>query len=325
VTSLDRNVDLQSPVQVNGGAFNGTLSRTIQFPVPATNGSLVAISFRLGSGDLNDADTAQFFALFSCSTGQTVATCTGQLGSCPESVAEYFPDAQIDTTGFTGDFGEVLSRREISNYFYIQNKGKQPLQILGYSLEGRDAEAFSLPYFSTSEIQGGDYGYLDVNLKPGSVGAKSATLKIQTNDFDNPVLTVPLSANVQNRPYLSVEVEHVKQIVVKGRDGFSGFAIVRNVGFSGAAAGIKLRVVEEPGTSEDTSAPRELLSMTLPRIAAGKAVKVKFVSGNHDFSEGGVKEITGSLRGNRHAIGGEYDRSDEEYFYADAKKSVHNK
>jgi Tol biopolymer transport system component len=62
--------------------------------------------------------------------------------------------------------------------FWLRNKGSSPLAIESFEVRGTDHESFSFTHACGNVVAPGDVCGIRVTFKPGSAGAKSATLKV---------------------------------------------------------------------------------------------------------------------------------------------------
>lgn len=322
VSSLDGSIALDGAQTAAAGGAAGTLRRSLVFPAAAGQ-TLIGVSFRLGGASLEEASTSQLFAIYECSSGRQIAACTGILGECPESIAEYFPDARLDQASFTGDFDRIGSRGAHGRTIYLENAGFQPLSLSAARIEGRDAAEFSLSELTTYPIEHGSYGYVYVSVRANKPGEKLANLIISSNDVSTPELSIPIRALVVRRPYLTVRLGDLRQRIISGKDAFIGGVTVRNIGLAAAPAGTRVDIIERPGTDSDNSRPKLLLSARLPRIERGGKVTLRFESRGHTFSSSdNVKRVEAKLLGNGRVIGRGSADSSVSYFYPDPKLSV---
>jgi hypothetical protein len=119
------------------------------------------------------------------------------------------PDApNISVTPGNHNFGDVVVNTSASQTFAVRNNGTQDLQITAITLTGADVDAFNI-------ISGGDPVMLapdeshnvEVSFNPASLGAKSTTLRLESNDPDENPLDVTLSGNSIATPEPDIAVD----------------------------------------------------------------------------------------------------------------------
>jgi hypothetical protein len=71
---------------VSGGSFNGTWTQPITLPQPPA--TLIGSYGGAGDATLTQANTAEFFLLYNCTTRQVLFRCNGNLGSCPTTAQQ---------------------------------------------------------------------------------------------------------------------------------------------------------------------------------------------------------------------------------------------
>ncbi|MFQ6094283.1 MAG: choice-of-anchor D domain-containing protein, partial [bacterium] len=103
-----------------------------------------------------------------------------------------FPDIVVDPE--TWDYGSVDVGADVDKEIIISNDGCQDLEVTGTGLVGADSDQFSIvsggaPF---SVAQGETHG-VTVRFSPSSPGTKNAGLRINSNDPDQGVVTIPLN------------------------------------------------------------------------------------------------------------------------------------
>ena len=71
---------------VSGGSFNGTWTQPITLPQPPN--TLIGSYGGAGDATLTQANTAEFFLLYNCTTRQVLFRCNGNLGTCPTTAQQ---------------------------------------------------------------------------------------------------------------------------------------------------------------------------------------------------------------------------------------------
>ncbi|MCX7751032.1 MAG: choice-of-anchor D domain-containing protein, partial [Candidatus Bipolaricaulota bacterium] len=107
---------------------------------------------------------------------------------------------QISVTPLAHDFGAVLVGQESSSLTVtVSNEGSAPLSVGLVTLGGTHPGEFAIRNDGVSQqtIPVGESRTLQVVFKPTSVGGKSASVAIPSNDQANPVVNVPLSGTGQ--------------------------------------------------------------------------------------------------------------------------------
>jgi len=103
---------------------------------------------------------------------------------------ENAPDISI--TPLTYDFGNVKVKKNKTASFKVQNNGKVNLTIATLII-GLDASMFTLTSGGGNKtIKPGKFLTIKVKFKPTSVGSKTSTLRIVSNDPDAPTIDIPL-------------------------------------------------------------------------------------------------------------------------------------
>jgi hypothetical protein len=104
------------------------------------------------------------------------------------------PDMAISAA--THDYGEVEMGMTSSTTFEATNTGALDLEVTSISILGPDSLQFSVddgvvPFV----LAPGDSHNLTVNFSPTSVGRKSASLRLESNDWDDPLMDISLTGN----------------------------------------------------------------------------------------------------------------------------------
>lgn len=132
----------------------------------------------------NDPDEESFF---------TIAV-KGNGVSAPE-IAVKQPSSTDLVDGGTKSFGSVKTGLSYTKTFTIKNVGSSKLKNLAVSLSG--ARAFRMSKLSKTSLLPGTKTTFTVTFKPTSVGAKSAILRIASNDADEN----PFEINLEGAGY----------------------------------------------------------------------------------------------------------------------------
>ena len=98
----------------------------------------------------------------------------------------------ISVTPLTYDFENVKVKKSKSASFKVQNNGKANLTIATLII-GPDASMFTLTSGGGNKtIKPGKFTTIKVKFKPTSTGSRASTLKIVSNDPDEPTIDIPL-------------------------------------------------------------------------------------------------------------------------------------
>ena len=90
------------------------------------------------------------------------------------------------------DYGEVAALRSVDELVYIANTGQATLEV-SLSLQGDNPNQFSIP-IETFEIERNEQPFtLPVTFAPKTYLPYAATLVVETNDKETPVVEVPLT------------------------------------------------------------------------------------------------------------------------------------
>ncbi len=101
------------------------------------------------------------------------------------------PDIDVSPTSI--DYGLVLVGGSADDTLNIKNLGNANLVLGTLSFTGTDADEFFIALSPSSTITPGNSTNAVVRFSPGSVGAKSATLLISSNDPDEITIATPLT------------------------------------------------------------------------------------------------------------------------------------
>ena len=154
------------------------------------------------------------------------------------------PLATVLTSGSaTVDWGsfDVGSGSSVTKVFTIRNTGEQTLMLTNTIIDGSGASSFSTsPSLAGVTITGGASTTCAVSFNPLTLGAKTATLRISSNDPDESPFIIQLTGAGVAAPELSIEQADGSSLTngistlavghaqVDGSDSF--YVIVRNVG-----------------------------------------------------------------------------------------------
>jgi len=112
------------------------------------------------------------------------------------TVVEPPAEADIKVAPTSHDFGDVFINSSASQSFVIANLGTVNLEVDATTLTGANANQFKIESGEAPlTIVPGDSQNLVVSFNPISLGAKTATLEITSNDPDQNILNLSLSGN----------------------------------------------------------------------------------------------------------------------------------
>jgi hypothetical protein len=102
------------------------------------------------------------------------------------------------------DFGEVVLGQSAIQTILIENTGSAPLEIFETSLSGTDSAEFAIVNGGSITIPPSANYNLQVSFTPQTLGNKSASVTIFSNDADQPGISIPLSATARGIPDITV-------------------------------------------------------------------------------------------------------------------------
>ena len=122
-------------------------------------------------------------------------TITGTVPTAPPEIAvEVAPAGGIEN-GAGASFGDVVSGGRRSLTFTIRNTGVGNLIELALSKSGAHASDFTVSALPAQSVDPGGTTQFTVTFAPVETGAKSALLRIASNDKDENPFEIPLTAN----------------------------------------------------------------------------------------------------------------------------------
>ena len=103
-------------------------------------------------------------------------------------------DPDITVTPTSHSFGLISPGTSSEQTFEVSNIGGGDLNVTAVNLTGADAGEFSIVSGGDPFTLGvGESGDVVISFNPSSLGVKNATLEIQSNDPDQPLLEIPLT------------------------------------------------------------------------------------------------------------------------------------
>lgn len=170
-------------------ASDGTLSLTYQPNVTGTANISVTAT------DLDGAVlTAQFTVTVSAGGNLSVSSSDG---------------TRLDPSGpTTTSFGKipVASGTQVTRTFTVQNTGSDTLDHISYSIADGGTGGFAVLNAPAVTLISGDKTTVTVRIDTSATGDKAGTLVISDADSGTPVLTVPMTANIQEQVVLGGKV-----------------------------------------------------------------------------------------------------------------------
>ncbi|MEQ9425591.1 MAG: choice-of-anchor D domain-containing protein [Cyclobacteriaceae bacterium] len=117
------------------------------------------------------------------------------------------PDAGDDT-----DFGQAdIAAGSVTNTFTITNSGNVALSISSVNISGSEAADFSVTSSPTSPVAaGGGTTTFDVTFNPSALGARDATITINSDDTDETAFDYAIQGTGANLPEMSIEGNSVE-------------------------------------------------------------------------------------------------------------------
>ncbi len=181
------------------------------------NSATVAGSHGEGGEPVEDTDLSHYLGICPSSTPTSTATATSTATNTPTATATQTstststptpsptftntatPTAtsipgtpQIGVTPRPHDFGAVIVQSSATQTFTISNVGSAVLMVTAVTLVGPDAGEFSIDGFSGPappfSLSPGETNQVTVSFNPTSVGPKTASLQITSNDPDGLLL-----------------------------------------------------------------------------------------------------------------------------------------
>ncbi len=125
--------------------------------------------------------------------GITKPTCKVSMDASKNVTAQFgLPDISVSPAEY--NFGDVKIKTQAGPVtFTITNNGIGDLKITKMEITGTDAKMFKIKGGGKKTIKPGASLDFSVTFKPTTTGEKAATLRITSNDPDEPVVEIPLS------------------------------------------------------------------------------------------------------------------------------------
>lgn len=107
--------------------------------------------------------------------------CEPELGYNP-------PNPELDVQPGSLNFGPVKQGITKTKTIRLRNSGNSPLEIKNYSITGPHQQLFEIVAGSSPTLQPNEGINFDIQFEPKSIGQKTATFTIHTNDNQSPML-----------------------------------------------------------------------------------------------------------------------------------------
>ena len=116
------------------------------------------------------------------------------------------PQIAVNLAGHNGtyDFGNITFGSNSGDIFTVSNSGNIDLNLTNISIAGDDADDFELINNTTSPVAGGGNTGFSVKFTPSSLGEKTATLSIVSDDPNTPTYTINLRGTGVGLPQINV-------------------------------------------------------------------------------------------------------------------------
>ncbi len=207
---------------------------------PAISGSPIASSGSVTNGTWVEIDIASAitgngtYSFGIRSNSSNSARYSSKEGTNPpELVIESsgIPTPDITVTPTSNNYGDVTVNGMGSINFTVRNDGIATLNVSGTSLIGSDPTEFNIDSGGSFSLTQGQTQVVSVSFNPTSIGGKSASLRIASNDPNEDPLDVSLTGNgVVSAPDITVtpSTHSYGDIVVGNSDSLN--IVIRNDG-----------------------------------------------------------------------------------------------
>ncbi|WP_161782621.1 choice-of-anchor D domain-containing protein [Halococcus sediminicola] len=200
------------------------------------------------------------------------------------------------------DYGEVPNDRNATQTFTITNDGNGPLSASSVTIAGMDPGSFTiLSGGGAFDLEPGESREIEVRFAPTTTGDKAAQLVVESDNADQPTLTIPLRGTSTEpditltpdaRDYGDVPVESAETRAFVVRNDGSAPLSVSDVTIAGADAG-EFTITDGGGSFE--LSPNETRTITVafsPTSTGAKSATLEVASDDADSPT-----VTGSLTG----------------------------
>ncbi len=181
VTVTPTATQAQATVQVNGtDVASGAASGPINLNVGGTVITVVVTA--------QDGTTTQTYA---------VAV------NAPLIVVQQPPGTGLSGGAASRDFGGAVPGKTVALVFTVKNSGDEVLNGLGISFDGANPGDFSVTKTPAASVAPGGSTTFTVTFTPGTVGARSATLHLASNDLVNNPFNIALTGTGAAMPAIT--------------------------------------------------------------------------------------------------------------------------
>jgi hypothetical protein len=169
------------------------------------------------------------------------------------------PDISVFPPSF--DFGDVFEGSTQSAEIQVHNTGSATLHVTSFSLEGNDAAQFSIASATSFFVAPGESVATVLTFTPASVGAKTASLRVESDDPDGSPLHVPITGTGVTLPPGGVDV-----VFEEVRTGTSSSSdVVTSAAIGGGSATLYIAAVSSKKFKSVTGVTGAGLSWALVR------------------------------------------------------------
>ncbi len=154
---------------------------------------------------------------------------------------------EIDVTPTVIDYGRLQLGQTATRSVTVDNLGDLPLGISNVAIEGAGASSFTQSNNCTT-VAGGSSCSVDVTYTASEAGLKSATLRISSDDADEPVTDVTLSGEgeIEQTPDIDVAVSSIDFGSIDLGTSRDETVTIRNIG----TAALTINTIELQNNSE---------------------------------------------------------------------------
>ncbi len=142
------------------------------------------------------------------------------------------PAPEIAVTPTSHDYGDVVVNESASQTFQVENTGSADLTVSATSLTGTDAAEFSIDSGGGGFVlMPGQMRDIGISFNPTSLGAKTASFEIASDDPDEGTVVLGLSGNGVSAPTPDITVSptsHDYGNVIVGLSGSQTFTVTND-------------------------------------------------------------------------------------------------
>ena len=123
-----------------------------------------------------------------------------------EDIAVQYPHGTDLLDGSSSvDFGSLTAGQTSSRTFSVRNNGTQPLTFTSLSISGPHGSRFTLPTNVFTILNAGASTSFSISFTAATVGANTATLRVESTDADENPFDITLTASVTDAPEIVIE------------------------------------------------------------------------------------------------------------------------